>query len=320
MNTGKKIILSITVIVVLAAVGVAVLWKFSPNTLRKANPGLSAKLGQGGNSEDTTPAKIEDFHLLDQEGRSHFLHRQTKSKALVLISTANGCPVMKEAAPRIKALSDRFASQGVTFWMVDSNPQDDRASIANEAKALGMGLPILGDTIQLVASEVGFARTCEAVCINTSDWTVVYRGAIDDQLGDATKSKPAKTYLENALSSLLAGKSVSPNRTMAKGTAISFASATGSSKKSISYANEVAPILQQSCVACHSPHGSVNAKMLVARDANLCLRCHLQTTDTNGVIIAGDADHRTRLQNGTCWSAGCHEAIHGSNSSKPLRY
>jgi predicted CXXCH cytochrome family protein len=78
--------------------------------------------------------------------------------------------------------------------------------------------------------------------------------------------------------------------------------------------------LREGCIACHNPHGSINAKMLVARDANLCLRCHLQTTDNNGVIIAGGEDHRTRLQNGTCWSAGCHEAIHGSNASKPLRY
>lgn len=78
--------------------------------------------------------------------------------------------------------------------------------------------------------------------------------------------------------------------------------------------------MKEGCTACHNPHGSVNPKMLVARDANLCLRCHLQTTDKNGTIFAGGEDHRTRLQNGTCWSAGCHEAVHGSNTSKPLRY
>ena len=78
--------------------------------------------------------------------------------------------------------------------------------------------------------------------------------------------------------------------------------------------------MKEGCTACHSPHGSINAKMLVARDANLCLRCHLQTTDKNGTIFAGGEDHRTRLQNGTCWSTGCHEAVHGSHSSKALRY
>ena len=78
--------------------------------------------------------------------------------------------------------------------------------------------------------------------------------------------------------------------------------------------------MKEGCTACHSPHGSINAKMLVVRDANLCLRCHLQTTSTNGVIMAGGEDHRARIQAGTCWVAGCHEAMHGSQSSKPLRY
>jgi DmsE family decaheme c-type cytochrome len=79
--------------------------------------------------------------------------------------------------------------------------------------------------------------------------------------------------------------------------------------------------IKEGCTACHSPHGSVNAKMLVARDANLCMRCHLELMDNKpNTIYAGGEDHRSRMQNGTCWSAGCHEAVHGSNSSKALRY
>jgi predicted CXXCH cytochrome family protein len=78
----------------------------------------------------------------------------------------------------------------------------------------------------------------------------------------------------------------------------------------------------EGCTVCHNPHGSVNQKMLVARDANLCLRCHLEhpAMEGNGTILAGGEDHRTRLQNGTCWSAGCHEDVHGSNASKAMRY
>jgi predicted CXXCH cytochrome family protein len=78
--------------------------------------------------------------------------------------------------------------------------------------------------------------------------------------------------------------------------------------------------MKEGCTACHNPHGSVNSKMLVARDVNLCLSCHLETTATRGVILAGGEDHRTRMQNGTCWSAGCHEAVHGSHTSPALRY
>lgn len=75
----------------------------------------------------------------------------------------------------------------------------------------------------------------------------------------------------------------------------------------------------EGCTACHNPHGSVNAKMLVARDDNLCLRCHLEVAGTGQIVVGGE-DHASRLQRGTCWSAGCHEAVHGSNANSHLRY
>lgn len=85
--------------------------------------------------------------------------------------------------------------------------------------------------------------------------------------------------------------------------------------------------LKEGCTACHNPHGSVNAKMLVARDANLCLRCHLESPSVanSGEINANSIRHTTenhnsRLMQGTCWSAGCHEAPHGSNASYHFRY
>ncbi len=36
------------------------------------------------------------------------------------------------------------------------------------------------------------------------------------------------------------------------------------------------PAMREGCTVCHDPHGSINAKLLVQRDLNLCLRCHAQ--------------------------------------------
>jgi predicted CXXCH cytochrome family protein len=93
--------------------------------------------------------------------------------------------------------------------------------------------------------------------------------------------------------------------------------------------------MREGCTVCHNPHGSVNQKMLVARDANLCLRCHLERPGVpnsgeinanavrsailNGVKVASSENHNARLMQGTCWSAGCHEAPHGSNANNHLR-
>ena len=74
--------------------------------------------------------------------------------------------------------------------------------------------------------------------------------------------------------------------------------------------------LREGCTSCHKVHGSVNDKMLIARDANLCLRCH---TQANFPTI-GNVAHGTRINQGSCWSARCHTAPHGSSFDEHLRY
>jgi predicted CXXCH cytochrome family protein len=78
--------------------------------------------------------------------------------------------------------------------------------------------------------------------------------------------------------------------------------------------------LRDGCTVCHSPHGSINAKLLTERDNNLCLKCHAQVQATAGQIIIGKLDHSSYMRRGTCWSAGCHTAIHGSNISPRMLY
>jgi DmsE family decaheme c-type cytochrome len=76
--------------------------------------------------------------------------------------------------------------------------------------------------------------------------------------------------------------------------------------------------LREGCTICHNPHGSINAKMLIERDNNLCLKCHAQRPSTSPYvgqtrIFIGNEDHTERLRLGSCWSGGCHTAVHGSN-------
>jgi predicted CXXCH cytochrome family protein len=77
--------------------------------------------------------------------------------------------------------------------------------------------------------------------------------------------------------------------------------------------------MHEGCTSCHGAHGAVNAKMLTARDSNLCLKCHFQQV-VGGQIRIGGSDHTVRIQQGTCWTAGCHEAVHGSRVNSSLRY
>lgn len=78
--------------------------------------------------------------------------------------------------------------------------------------------------------------------------------------------------------------------------------------------------MREGCTTCHNPHGSINSKLLKVRDSNLCLKCHFQQIQPGGGIVIGGVDHTLRLQQGTCWTAGCHEAVHGSRVSSSLRF
>lgn len=78
--------------------------------------------------------------------------------------------------------------------------------------------------------------------------------------------------------------------------------------------------VREGCTTCHEPHGSINAKMLTERNANLCLKCHFQQQTAPGRIFIGGRDHSAFLSRGTCWTAGCHEAVHGSHIGSSLRF
>jgi predicted CXXCH cytochrome family protein len=79
--------------------------------------------------------------------------------------------------------------------------------------------------------------------------------------------------------------------------------------------------LREGCTVCHNPHGSMNRKMLVESDPNLCLKCHAQVQHAGtGEIFIGTVRHTLLLRQGTCWSAGCHTAVHGSNVHPKMFY
>lgn len=76
---------------------------------------------------------------------------------------------------------------------------------------------------------------------------------------------------------------------------------------------------REGCTTCHAAHGSINDKMLTVRESTLCMKCHFQRV-SGGKLLIGGSDHTLRAQQGTCWTAGCHEAVHGSRVSSSLRF
>lgn len=198
---------------------------------------------------------VANFNLVDQDDFNHELYR-APGKAVVLFFTGNGCPVARKSAPKLKALEEEFESKGVTFWVVDSYAGDTTEEIRKERSEIGLwGTVFLMDRKQAVALALGVERTAEVVAINTKDWKVFYRGALDDQLAEgAEKKEVSKNYLEEALGSFMAGKKIPTASTRAKGCRFTYAS-DGATSVVPDYATQVAPVLKQNCVGCHRQDG-----------------------------------------------------------------
>lgn len=189
--------------------------------------------------------------MLDQEGISHWLHYYADARAIVLVWQGNGCPIVRHLLPKLRQLETEYAGQGVRFFMVNANPQDDLDSIRQEASEFGIDFPILKDETQAVTALLGVERTADTLLIDPKTWTVAYHGPLDDSLGYEVQKPVSKAYLEEAIGSLLAGRQVRPAPVPAKGCLIDL---SGVSRK-VSYSADVAPVLEQKCLGCHSSGG-----------------------------------------------------------------
>jgi hypothetical protein len=202
------------------------------------------------------PATVDNFMLVDQNLQAHELYRLADAKAIVIVSTANGCPIARAMTPALKALRDKYAAQGVEFMLLDSALQDSREAIQAEAKDYGQDIPILMDANQLVGESLGVTRTAEVFVINPKTWQVMYRGPIDDRMDYGVQKAAVHNFADDALSNMLAGKPIQQATVQSKGCLVDFPErAKRAEHAKISYVKDVAPILEAKCVACHQEGG-----------------------------------------------------------------
>ena len=188
------------------------------------------------------PERAANFQLTDTNRLAHELHYFKSAPAIVLMSQVNGGKVSRETAAQLAKLQTAYKDQGVLFYAINST--DTRDAAAAEAKAQKFAFPVLMDELQLVGEQLGIAREGEIfVVAPKTGFKVAYHGTV------AETSK--------AIDAVLAGKAVATPRVEVKaGAAIAFPErAKKAEHAAISYSTEVAPIIQEKCVACHQEGG-----------------------------------------------------------------
>ncbi len=190
----------------------------------------------------SVPERADNFQLTDHTRLAHELHYFKDAKAIVLMSQVNGTSVSRKAAAELEKLQAKYKTQGVLFYMLNS--KDSRDAAAAEAKAQGFDIPVLVDELQLVGGSLGVQREGEVFVVDPkSQFKIAYHGPI---------SETAK-----ALDAVVAGQPVAKSRIEVKsGAEIKFADrGKAAEHAAISYSDEIAPILQAKCVACHQKGG-----------------------------------------------------------------
>ena len=217
---------------------------------------LSTVLLLAGHVVQAAELKVENFALIDHEGRFHefdYYRRNPKVKGIVLFVQGNGCPLVRKRIPELKRLRNSFQSKGILFGMLNASIQDEREDILEEAKEFKIDIPILKDTSQLVAGMLQVTRTAEAILIDTKKRGIIFRGPIDDSLSyQSEKSTVTKRYLSEAIDAFLNGKEINEPKVESPGCLITLDDVK---KEEVGYAEHVAPILKQRCVECHTKGG-----------------------------------------------------------------
>jgi mono/diheme cytochrome c family protein len=191
-----------------------------------------------------TGTRVDNFMLPDQTGMGHELFYFKNAPAVVIVSGALGDETTKKAAAELAKLQKQYEGKNVHFMILNSSLDDSRDEII--AQAAELGVPMLADSQQLVGRSLGVTKTGEAFVVNPKTWTVAYHGPVADK----------NASVAGAIDALIQGKAPKVTEASVKGKTIAFPDrAKAPEWKKISYAKDVAPILQAKCVACHTEGG-----------------------------------------------------------------
>lgn len=209
-----------------------------------------AALAAKTSGEGAIPTVVDDFRLVDNTGYAQELKRLVDVKAIVLVAQVNGDKGSRKAAAALEALKAQHPD--VEFMLLNSSLEDGRAEIVAEAKAQGYTIPVLDDAQQLVGEQLGVTYAGEAYVIAPKSLKVLYHGPVNA----SGARKKAGGYLAEALADVTAGKPIRVADVVGKGATIAFPErARQVQHQSISYARDIAPILEAKCVTCHQTGG-----------------------------------------------------------------
>ena len=174
-------------------------------------------------------APLTEFKMTNIDGQDWSLVDLAGENGTLVIFTCNTCPFVVGREGRSEGWEGRYneviafaRENGIGSVLVNSNEakrkgDDSLEEMKQHAREAGYIAPYVVDAGHKLADGFG-ARTTPHIYLFDGDFRLVYRGSIDDSVNSAADVK--ESYLEDAITKMVAGKKVKPAITKAIGCSI----------------------------------------------------------------------------------------------------
>ncbi len=191
-----------------------------------------------------------DGQALDGSVYALSVNDKQLNRVFVFLSTT--CPIANSYISELNRLQ-RALPPGVELYGVVSEPHTSRQNASKHFAEFKVEFPILFDASQLLTSLLKPTHVPESFVLSAAG-DVVYRGAIDNAYESIGRRRvhAENHYLEDAILAVAANKKPFISETKPVGCVLTQ-DRIGSTNALVTYAREIAPILQQRCETCHRP-------------------------------------------------------------------
>ena len=206
-------------------------------------------------------AEIANLSFKDIRSLERNLSELGSHRAYVFAFTTTQCPLVKRYLPKLVELSKKYQDQDVVFVAVNVGPYDTIRDMAAQAIDFDAPLTFVKDYDLACATALGATRTPQVVVLD-QEHRLRYRGRIDDQLRlGGSLPQASRSDLDEALTELLAGESISVSETPVDGCIITPRS-NKPTTTDFTYHQDIAPIFAQHCARCHHPDSAAPFSLL----------------------------------------------------------
>ncbi len=209
-------------------------------------------------------SRVEQLKFTDIRGLDRELNDLGKHKAYLFVFTNTTCPLVRKYLPRLAEMYQQFSSEGVVFIAVNVGQLDTIREMSAQAVDLEIPFYFVKDRDSICINALGATKTPEVVLLD-SEYTIRYRGRIDDQMRmGGTKPTASREDLKEAIRDLLAGQPVRVPQTEVDGCLINNKQTTASNSTA-TWSSEIGSLVHQKCASCHRA-GTAAPFALLTRD------------------------------------------------------